>query len=146
MFKLYQDQYADFATRLRYLDVSPNEAFFRSRNLEGILEVQKKVYFPNLFEKIWTRTSIINGQKLFSKSASFGEYQIHLGKHCVVDFGKELKLFYQMKKLGKSPLDKCLEEYVLGSTTHRNQKGAYYISRLVYTNMGDIISGITSVL
>ena len=94
---------------MKDIDIYAN--FFNIPSLKAPITIQKKVYFPNLFEKMITKTKIINNHKIYSKSAIFKDFRVNLGDHCGLIFDKDFKMFFKMNKDERNQLDCQLESF-----------------------------------
>lgn len=110
-FRAYRPHYRRYLATLKTLGDRPLEHFCRVRGLEPCLAVERKTFFPDMCHKIQTRTIVVNRRRRYAKTVEFGDFRVHLERHCTVSFGEDLQLFYSLRREPRNALDLCLETH-----------------------------------
>lgn len=111
VFHAHEKHFRRFFGQLRRVGDDPLGHFQRVAGLEPCLTVQQKTFFPNMCQKIFAETIILNGRKRFAKTIVFGDFRVFLSRHCTISFNEELQLFFSLKHESKNALDFCLETH-----------------------------------
>lgn len=104
------------------LGLDSKDFFTHVPGLKPCLTVQKKTFFPNLCQKIFAETKLINRRKIYSKTAVFSDFKVHLDKNCSISFKEDFQMFFSSSLEDKNAYDNCLEGFF--STEKSHEKSA----------------------